>query len=66
MTNPLLRSAIASVIARPLLKALHSRGGQGEFSTASFIKLQAAGLIDGSFYWTEKGQALREALGIKD
>lgn len=60
----LLRSAIASMLPRPILKALHSPSGHGNFSTASFEKLQASGLCDAHFEWTEKGRVLRQALGI--
>ena len=60
----LLRSAIASVLPRAILKALHSPSGHGGFSSAAFIKLQAAGLVDHHFYWTAKGEALRKALGV--
>ncbi|MEQ6332911.1 hypothetical protein [Sphingobium sp. MK2] len=65
MSDPLLRSAIASVLPRPILKALHAADGRGDFSRASFIKLEAAGLIDHTYCWTEKGRKLREALGIE-
>lgn len=61
----LLRSAIASVLPRPILKALYSPDGHGSFSTATFLKLQAAGLCDASYYWTSKGRALRAALKIE-
>lgn len=65
-TAGLLRSAIANVLPRPILKALYSPDGHGNFSTATFLKLQAAGLCDASYYWTSKGRALRAALKIED
>lgn len=66
MIDPILRSAIAAVIPRPILKALHSPSGRGDFSTAAFHKLEAAGLCYNTFEWTEKGKALRTALGITE
>lgn len=60
----LLRSAIASVLPRPILKALYSPDGHGSYSTTTFHKLLAAGLCDASYYWTSKGHALRKALLI--
>jgi len=62
----LLRSAIASVLSRPILKGLHSPDGHGAFSSATWIKFQEAGLCDHSYHWTAKGRALRVALGIKE
>lgn len=60
----LLRLAIEAVIPRPILKALYSPDGHGGFSSATANKLIDAGLCDGHWQWTEKGNALREAVGI--
>lgn len=61
---PLLRSAIASALPRPILKGLQSPDGHAAFGSATANKLIAAGLCDQFYHWTDKGNCLRAALGI--
>ena len=43
-------------------KAIMTRDGMGEYSSTSFNKLLALGLVDHAFRFTDLGQAVRDYL----
>lgn len=61
--DPLL--PILAKLTRTDKKALATRSGQGNFSSAVFRRLFDLGLVDWNFCWTDKGWEARKRLGIR-